>query len=50
LHDQKVSTGSAKTSDYTNSGFDRGHLVSAADMKIDFTSVKEAAHMSNISP
>lgn len=48
--DRKVSTGSAKTSDYNNSGFDRGHLVPAADMKMNFTSVKEAAYMSNISP
>ena len=48
--DRKVSKGSAKTSDYTNSGFDRGHLVPAADMKMDSISVREAAYMSNISP
>ena len=31
-------------------GYHKGHLVPAADMKMDFISVKEAAYMSNISP
>ena len=48
--DKKVSTGSANHSDYTNSGYDRGHLVPAADMKMDSISVIEASYMSNISP
>ena len=50
--DRKVSTGSAHKSDikFKADGYHKGHLVPAADMKMDFTSVKEAAYMSNISP
>lgn len=36
--------------DYTNSGFDRGHLVPAADMKYNCVSYKETFLTSNISP
>ena len=42
--------GSALHSDYTHSGYERGHLVPAQDMKMDSISVREAAYMSNISP
>jgi endonuclease G, mitochondrial len=48
--DRKVSTGSANTKDYTNSGYDRGHLVPAADLKMNLISLREATYMSNISP
>ncbi len=45
-----VSTGSAKSSDYTKSGYDRGHLCPAADMGFSPTSMEESFLMSNISP
>ena len=48
--DHKVSTGSANTNDYKFSGYQRGHLTPAADMKMNLISVNEAAFMSNISP
>ncbi len=50
--DRKVSTGSAHKSDikFKADGYHKGHLVPAADMKIDSISVREAAYMSNISP
>ena len=48
--DRMVSTGSAKSSDYTKSGYDRGHLCPAADMGFSPTSMKESFLMSNISP
>lgn len=40
----------ATHNDYTNSGFDRGHLVPAADMKYNCISYKETFITSNISP
>lgn len=48
--DPNVSTESANKSDYKNSGFDRGHLVPAGDMKLNRTSMSESFFMSNISP
>ena len=41
---------SAQSSDYTNSGFDRGHLVPAADMRWDDKAINETYYMSNICP
>jgi len=48
--DLKINTGSANTNDYTFSGYDRGHLVPAGDMKINKFSMNESFLMSNISP
>jgi len=36
--------------DYAGSGYDRGHLVPAADMKLDAYAMSESFLMSNISP
>lgn len=49
-NDYKVSTGSAHTNDYKYSGYDRGHLCPAADMRINNSSMRETFCMSNISP
>jgi len=48
--DQKVATGSAKSSDYTKSGYDRGHLCPAADMDFNSIAMEESFLMSNICP
>ena len=48
--DPKVSTTSAQLSDYKGSGFDRGHLCPAADMKINHEAMSETFFMSNMSP
>ncbi len=48
--DPKVSTKSASTSDYTKSGYDRGHLSPAADMSHCEVAMKESFYMSNVSP
>ena len=48
--DPRVSTGTAQLSDYRGSGFDRGHLAPAADMKYSSTSMSESFFMSNMSP
>jgi endonuclease G len=48
--DQLVATGSAKSSDYTKSGYDRGHLCPAADMGFSPISMQESFMMSNVSP
>lgn len=48
--DKLVATGSAKSSDYTKSGYDRGHLCPAADMGFEKVAMEESFFMSNISP
>lgn len=48
--DKLVPTGSAKSADYTKSGFDRGHLCPAADMDFNPVAMEESFLMSNISP
>jgi len=48
--DSKVVTASANKSDYYKSGYDRGHLAPAADMKISETAMSESFLFSNISP
>lgn len=48
--DPKVSTGSAQLYDYKGSGYDRGHLCPAGDMKLSRQSMSETFYMSNMSP
>jgi endonuclease G len=48
--DPDVSTGSASLSNYKGSGFDRGHLAPAGDMKVSHVAMSESFYMSNMSP
>jgi endonuclease G len=48
--DKKVSTGTASLADYKGSGYDRGHLAPAGDMKKDRISMSQSFLMSNIAP
>ena len=48
--DPNVTSESASTYDYKGSGYDRGHLAPAGDMKISSNSMSESFFMSNISP
>lgn len=48
--DEKVRTGSASLSDYRGSGYDRGHLAPAGDMKFSEEAMSESFLLSNISP
>jgi endonuclease G len=48
--DSKVVTGSAQLSDYRGSGYDRGHLIPAADRAFSTEAMEETFLMSNITP
>lgn len=48
--DPKVKSGSAEWEDYKNSGYDRGHLIPAADRAFSEEAINETFFMSNISP
>ena len=48
--DTSISSGSADLVDYRGSGFDRGHLAPAGDMKWSSRAMSESFLMSNMSP
>jgi endonuclease G, mitochondrial len=48
--DPNIQTGSAALSDYRGSGYERGHLAPAADMKWSEDAMDESFFMSNMSP
>lgn len=50
IPDEKITTSSALSSDYTNSGFDRGHLVPAGDFKCCQDLLQDTFWVSNIVP
>jgi endonuclease G, mitochondrial len=48
--DPSIATGSAALADYRNSGFDRGHLIPAADLKWSTEALSDSFYLSNMSP
>jgi endonuclease G len=50
IEDPKVKTGSADWRNYKNSGYDKGHLCPAGDMKFSIKAYHETFYTSNISP
>lgn len=48
--DPDVRGAKAYTTDYTNSGYDRGHMAPAADMKWSRKAMEESFYLSNICP
>ncbi len=50
MADPLIKPATCNTSDYTKSGYDRGHLAPAADMTWSEIAMKESFYMSNICP
>lgn len=50
MPDPAVRGAQAYTSDYTKSGYDRGHMAPAADMKWSETAMRESFYLSNVCP
>ena len=50
IEDNLVKTGSADWKNYKNSGYDKGHLCPAGDMKFSENAFKDTFYTSNISP
>lgn len=48
--DPLVTSNPVKSTDYQGSGYDRGHLCPAGDMKLNKISMSETFYMSNMSP
>jgi endonuclease G len=48
--DPLITSTSAALADYKNSGYDRGHLCPAGDMKLNSVSMTETFYLSNMSP
>lgn len=48
--DPDIATGSATPEDYKRSGYDRGHMAPAGDMKFNRKTYEECFYMSNMSP
>ncbi len=48
--DPTIATGSATLDDYRSSGYDRGHLIPAADLKWSAEAMSDSFYMSNMSP
>ncbi len=48
--DPSISPRTAVTSDYSKTGYDRGHLAPAGDMKFSELAMSESFYMSNVSP
>ncbi len=50
IRDPYITTGSAELSDYRKSGYDRGHLIPAADATWSQDAMKDTFYLSNMSP